>query len=104
VFGTHFSVKEVLALVVTVPEEPCVVVIADLAVLVLISLVAVVLVAGGSFLVVVVVADGASVLGLLIELEHSPKRMEPSPGVHVPSGHDVQACKPKASPNVPAGQ
>jgi type III secretory pathway component EscU len=98
VFGTHFSVKEVLEVVVAVAEEPWVVVIADVAVLVLISLVAVVLVVGGSFLVVVVVADGASVLGLLIELEHSPRRMEPSPSVHVPSGHDVQACKPKASP------
>lgn len=74
--------------------------------LVLVSLetIALVVLVGNPFLVVVVVVDGASVLGRLITLEHKPKRMEPTPGVHVPLGHDVQACKPKASPYVPAGQ
>lgn len=91
---------------VVVPAAGCasVVVATVVAVVVLDSLVSVMIEVDASFAVVVLVVDGASVLGLLIELEHWPARIEPTPGVHVPSGHGVQACKPKASPYLPAVQ
>lgn len=93
-----------MAVVVPAAERSSVVVATVVAIGVFRSLVSVVITVAGSFLVVVLVVDGASVLGFFIQLEHWPTRTEPPPDVHVPSGHGVQDFKPKASPYLPAGQ
>jgi len=93
-----------MAVVVPAAEGSSVVVATVVAIRVFRSLVSVVLTVAGSLLVVVLVVNGATVLGFFIQLEHWPTRIEPTPGAHVPSGHGLHAFKPKASPYLPAGQ